>query len=68
MAKKKKLKKTAAKKALIKKARTLMNMKVLGKDRKTLTSLAKQYAHGNVSAWLRHAGLNYRPTKNEVIR
>lgn len=64
--KKKKALKLKAKKP--KKAKTLLNLKVSGKDRSHLLTLAKKYAGGNLSAWLRHSALNYKPGKTEVIR
>ena len=33
-----------------------------------LKGCAKHYAQGNLSAWLRHAGLRYRPKRGEVIK
>ena len=46
----------------------LLNLKVTSKDRKVLNALAMKHAGGNLSAWLRHSGLHYRPGKTEVIR
>lgn len=40
---------------------TLINIKVSEKDRKRLMIQAKRYAEGNLSAWLRYAGINYVP-------
>ncbi len=78
MAKKKKLVKKAVKKpskkksvkklAVKKPAKSLLNLKVSGKDRKVLTFMAKKHAGGNLSAWLRYAGSKYVPPKNVVIR
>jgi hypothetical protein len=46
---------------------SLINLKVSGKDRKAIQALANKHADGNYSAWLRHAGLHYRPKKAEKI-
>jgi hypothetical protein len=46
---------------------TLINLKVTGKDRKLLNRMALVHAGGNLSAWLRYAGLHYRPKASEVI-
>jgi hypothetical protein len=46
----------------------LVNFKAASKDHKKIAALAKKYAGGNTSAWLRHAALNYRPAKSVVIR
>lgn len=40
---------------------TLINIKVSEEDRKLLMSQAKRYADGNLSAWLRYAGIHYVP-------
>ncbi len=70
----KKLKKKASakvKRAPTKKAkakpRQIMNFKIDSKDRKALSVLAKKFAQGNLSAWLRHAGLRYQPKRGEKI-
>jgi hypothetical protein len=45
----------------------LINLKVTSSLRKKLSIKAKKYADGNLSKWLRHAGLNYTPdTKAKV--
>ncbi len=46
---------------------SLLNLKVNEKDRKALRSKSLRYAKGNLSAWLRHAGLHYKPSKTERI-
>jgi hypothetical protein len=38
-------------------------MKISAKDLRRIKALAKKYADGNLSAWLRSAGLEYIPTK-----
>lgn len=67
--KKKPAKKVAApKKALeVREKLQLVNLKVKGKDRKMLVALAKKFANGNLSAWLRYAGLHYKPAKTVAI-
>jgi hypothetical protein len=46
----------------------LMNLKVTRKDRALLTAMAKRYANGNLSAWLRLAGSEFRPSKAQLAR
>jgi hypothetical protein len=67
MGSKKKPKKAKAKPKISKRL-PLINFKAAGKDHKKIALLAKKHAGGNMSAWLRHAALNYRPKKNEIIR
>jgi hypothetical protein len=68
-----KKKKVAAKKKPAKAAKKsgsqlkIVNMKVGSKDRAALNAMAKKHAKGNLSAWLRHAGLKYVPKKGEKI-
>lgn len=33
----------------------------------TLKARARHFAKGNLSAWLRHASLRYRPKRGEVV-
>lgn len=66
-----KAKKKVNKKKTTKKASeelSLINLKVSGKDRRKMQRLAQKFAGGNLSAWLRHAGSNYEPPENVVIR
>lgn len=35
-------------------------------DEKQISELAKKYAGGNVSGWIRYAALHYRPTKKDL--
>lgn len=68
--KKKTKKKSAPKKKAIKASGSklkIVNIKVGGKDRSSLTAKAKAHAKGNLSAWLRYAGLRYTPKKGEII-
>lgn len=46
--------------------RTLINLKVTAKEMKAIQENATKYAGGNYSAWLRYAGMNYKPTKKEL--
>ena len=46
----------------------LVNFKCAKSDQVLLRRLARKYAGGNFSAWLRHAGLKYRPKKGVIIR
>lgn len=45
----------------------ITNLKLGGKDRKALKEKAKLFTKGNLSAWLRYAGLQYVPKKGEQI-
>lgn len=66
MSKKKKLSNQTIKN-LIREKMILQNFKATPTDIAKFQDLANKYARGNVSAWLRHAGLNYRPKKSEVL-
>jgi len=33
-----------------------------------LRTYAKKFAKGNLSAWLRHAGMRYRPKAGEIVK
>ena len=48
--------------------RTLMTIKVSEKELKELKDKADCYAGGNISAWLRYAGLKYVPEKKELCK
>lgn len=45
----------------------ITNLKLASKDRKALKEKAKLFTKGNLSAWLRYAGLQYVPKKGESI-
>lgn len=47
--------------------RSVIHIKLSSADKKALGKIASQYAEGNVSAWLRHAGRKYTPKKGEKI-
>lgn len=64
----KKIKIRRRKAAVSRKKLPLVNFKASSKDQKKIRANAKKYAGGNFSAWMRHASLNYRPGKHEVIR
>lgn len=53
------------KKAVVKKEKAkLINLKVNKHDLGAILRLAKKYAGGNVSLWLRHAGMHHKPSKD----
>lgn len=45
----------------------LVPIKIPPTQLRALKLQAKKYADGNLSAWLRHAGLRYRPKRGEVV-
>lgn len=45
----------------------IIPVKTNNPDRAALAKKAKDHAGGNVSAWLRHAGLKYIPQPGEAI-
>ena len=55
-------KKTKSKSTLV-----LINLKVSPTDKKRLSAAARKYAKGNLSAWLRHAGIALKPAQNKTI-
>lgn len=42
--------------------------KANAKDRALIMQMAKKYAKGGLSAWIRHASLKYVPKKGELIK
>lgn len=46
---------------------SLLNIKVSPEDRKLLVRAAKKHANGNISAWLRTAGMYFKPTKRTAL-
>lgn len=40
-----------------------MNFKITTPERRRILAKAKKYAGGNLSGWLRQAGLNHDPVK-----
>ena len=42
-------------------------IKVSKKDKAILKANAQKHAQGNLSAWLRHTGLNHDPVDGEII-
>lgn len=62
----KKKSKAKSKAAPVSKLR-VVNVKMSRADRKRLTTLARKYAKGNLSAWVRHAGSRYVPKRGEKV-
>lgn len=68
----KKAKKSKAKKVKLQLKRpkkekpTLINFKVVKSDLKAIEARAKKFAGGNLSLWLRHAGLKYTPKRKDL--
>lgn len=46
----------------------LVPIKIPVTQLRALKAHAKKHAEGNLSAWLRHAGLRYRPKRGEVVQ
>lgn len=44
----------------------LINLKAADEERAALQAKADKYANGNLSAWLRYAGLHHKPTKRLI--
>jgi hypothetical protein len=63
-----KLKKPVKLKKTYKAKPHLVNFKVTTEELKLLTAKAKKYAGGNVSFWLRHAGLHHIPKSKDLRR
>lgn len=47
---------------------SLMNLKVSKSDRAALLANANRYMKGNLSAWLRTAGMKFKPGKDAAHR
>lgn len=45
----------------------LVPIKIHPREIRVMKRLAKKHAGGNFSAWLRHAGLRYRPKRGEAV-
>ncbi len=45
---------------------SLLNFKADKTQRKIITAKAKRFTKGNLSAWLRLAGMTARPTKTQI--
>ncbi len=45
----------------------VVNVKMSAADRKVVTTNAKRWAKGNLSAWIRESGKLYTPKKGEKI-
>ncbi len=44
----------------------LINFKVTAAEKKSIAALAKKYAGGNVSLWLRYASMHCKPRKIDL--
>jgi hypothetical protein len=44
----------------------LVNLKVTKKEKRMLQALADSYTAGNLSEWLRYAGLHFIPRKSDM--
>ncbi len=53
-------------KALIVPKKQLVNFKATSKEIKLIQENADKYAQGNYSAWLRYAGINFKPNKKDL--
>lgn len=42
---------------------SLLNLKITAVDKRRINANARRYAGGNLSAWLRHAGIAFKPGK-----
>lgn len=45
----------------------IVNIKTSRADRKALKDQAAKYADGNLSAWMRYAGLHHKPKRGEKV-
>lgn len=54
-------KKKSAPKKKLKSRLTLINLKVTETERKMLMEMAKHFTGGNLSSWLRYAGVHHVP-------
>lgn len=45
---------------------TLVNFKVSKRDLRVLIARARKFAGGNISLWLRHAGMYYVPRRKDL--
>ena len=55
-------------KSIINPKKTLINLKVSPAEMKAIQENATKYAGGNYSAWLRYAGMNFKPSKSELVK
>jgi len=67
MKKKAKAEKSVKKSKPKKEKLQVINLKITSADRKAILAMAKRYAKGNLSAWLRAAGLEYIPSKKHPV-
>ena len=47
-------------------SKVLVNFRVTKDELEEIKSLAKKYAGGNMTAWLKYTAINYKPKKSEV--
>ncbi len=59
--------KTTAKKKKTTSKLMLVALKMLPSEHEALKKRALWHAQGNLSAWLRHAGLRYKPSRGERV-
>ncbi len=50
-----------------KKKKVPVNLKMEHEEKEAIQVQADLYAGGNLSAWLRYAGLNHKPRKGDLI-
>ena len=46
--------------------KVLVNFRVTKGELEEIKALAKKYAGGNLTAWLKYTAINYKPKKSEV--
>lgn len=46
---------------------TLVPIKIQPRAIREIRANAKKYADGNLSAWMRHAAIRYKPKRGEVV-
>lgn len=51
-----------------KKKKPLTNLRLSDEDRSLIEAKARQYTKGNVSAWLRYAGINHTPPASALAK
>lgn len=44
-----------------------LNVKLSKKEKKAMEQNAKRFANGNLSLWLRYAGVNYVPRRSDSL-
>jgi hypothetical protein len=46
----------------------LQNLKLHGPEYEAIKANADKYANGNISLWLRHAGIHHVPKQSELVK